>query len=262
MADEHWHNKAENSGQTVQARDVHGGITFFINKNAVKLVSLGGVLVLAGGAALWLTQRPHDPAAPQAAPSSTVSSAPPAAIRLAGKVMMDESAFDKVVPSGDLEHEDVVVNFSERTPATRPSQAEWFAAHGAVGVNQARWSFSLDGMLDHTVQLADVRPVELECGEPLGGTCFSDPGAAEDPEHLVIDLDQPKPRFLLSSPERDQPPQPLFERKVDLKKNESTPFLLIANATKQHCKFSCSSSTPPTGSSGSTSWTSTASPSR
>jgi hypothetical protein len=236
VADESWHNQTEstrNSGEIVQGRDFHGGVTvnanktFNTNKNVTRLVAVGGVLVLVGVAVTAFVLTPHDSNAPQAAPPSTTSSSS-AAIRLAGKVVMDESPFDKVIPSGDLEYSEVVKN--SKNP-------EWLAARGAVGVGEARWSFGLDGMLDHTVQITEARPVDVECGEPLGGTYLYDPNAGTPPERLEIDFDDRNPRFLLSLAEHDQPPVPLFERKVDLHKNSTTPFLLAARSTRQHCRF-------------------------
>ncbi|KOV76939.1 hypothetical protein [Nocardia sp. NRRL S-836] len=232
MSDDNWHNRAEKSGQTIQGRDIHGGVTVNANRtvntnrNVARLVVVGGVLVLVGVAVTAFVLKPHDSHGPQAAAPS--SSAPPAALRLAGAVQLDRSPFDKVIPSTDLAYQEVVDNFSD---------SEWLAAHGAVGVDEARWSFGLDGMLDHTVQLTDARPVDVECGEPLGGTYLSDPSAGTAPERLEVDFDDRNPRFLLSLPDRNQPPVPLFERKVDLHRDSTTPFLLTARSTRQHCRF-------------------------
>jgi hypothetical protein len=240
VADDNWHNRNDrfqNSGEIVQSRDVHGDLTINSNRNAGRFVAIGGVLALVGALTTWIVLRPHEQGTPQAAPLSSTAPSTQDAIRLAGEVRIDESAFDKVIPSGDLKYEDVVGNVVERRPTTKTPKSEWLAAHGAVGVDEARWNFGLDGLLDHAVQITEVRPVDLECGEPLGGTYLSDPAQGSLTEYLTVDFDEREPRFLISAPEAGQPPVPLFDRKVNLTKGATQSFVLIARSTKQHCRF-------------------------
>jgi hypothetical protein len=236
VADDSSHNEINEPrnwfSKIFQAGAVHGNVNIYPVGAAA--LGVGAVIVVTGFALGWFAPRPSAPSA--AAPSST-SRPDSAAIRLAGPVRMDESAFDKVIPSRDLEYEDVLENFSVRTPETKGSRAEWLTAHGAVGVGEARWSFGLDGLLDQTVQITEARPVDVECGAPLGGTYMSNPDAGRPPERLTIDIDKPNAQFLISSPDLDQPPVPLFERKIDLPKNTTQPILLVAQSAKAHCKF-------------------------
>ncbi|WP_460401631.1 hypothetical protein [Actinophytocola sediminis] len=159
-----------------------------------------------------------------------------APIRLSRQPTISNIAHDKVIPATTkLEYADVLKHFSQYREETALTQWEWIQALGAVGVEESYWEFGLDGMRDHTVQIVDVRPVEIECGPALGGTLLYDPPAGDTPIFLAVDLDDPNPKFQIEYP--NQPPKSLFEQKIDLPKGETVPVVIVARATKGHCRF-------------------------
>jgi hypothetical protein len=220
------------SGSAVQARDVGS-----VRQYNLPLLSavVGAVIVLVTGTLVYAAVRSNEVAGmPAAVGNAGTANAP---IRLSRQpAMSDSAAYDKVIPAGtELEYDDVVENFSERSANTALTQAEWLQARGAVGVEEGHWEFGLDGMRDHTVQIVDVRPVEMECGPPLGGTLLSDPTSGNGPTTLAVDLDEPDPKFHIE--EAYKPPKTLFEQKIDLPKDETIPIIVVARTTKGHCRF-------------------------
>lgn len=228
-------------GDVVQAGSVGGDLRHY-NLSVVS-AAVGAVIVLVAALTTWVVIEVADgnavagrPTGPGTAATQAPTSNPAPAVRQPRPARMDEGAYDKVIPGPGPAYDDVVANFSERTADTVPSKAEWLESRGAVGVGSGRWEFGLDGMRDHTVQVVRARPVDVECGPPLGGTFLHNPDAGELPVILAVDLDAPEPEFRI-----ERPGVPgsvgLFERKIELPRNETIPFVVVARTQRSHCTF-------------------------